>query len=190
MSIFKITVLLVCLCAFILTGCAPGYAVPKGAPAASLAFDLRSDSEGTTSRYFNIFAYEASDCEQSPLGSSMGHVMFAGSREMVGPIDVAADRRLTFAVSYLESRLNQNRGCSFTATFTPRKAERYQVLFSATNQSLNCEMKISDQYGADVDFHSPAASCASSYAGSEENGQGGISESAVRPYIQTAPYSR
>ncbi len=157
-----------------LVGCASTYSPPTNAPSATMTLDLRSDSKGTTMQGYGVFAYKDMNCTPSPLGALMESKQFTGAVERMGPLKVAASSPLTFAVLYGESRMAQNRQCSFTASFLPRAGESYGVQFVVEDGALACGMKIVDGAGQEVRFESPLSSCAETFAGRVKNGGSGL----------------
>lgn len=157
-----------------LVGCASTYSLPTNSPSATMTLDLRSESKGTTMQGYRVFAYQDMNCTPSPLGSLIESKQFTGAVEKIGPIKVVAASPLTFAVLYGESRMSQNRQCSFTASFLPRAGESYGVQFAVADGALACGMKITDGAGQEVSFESPSSSCAETFAGRVKNGGTGV----------------
>ncbi|MBI1891856.1 MAG: hypothetical protein HYS18_14510 [Burkholderiales bacterium] len=163
-----------------LSGCASSYKIPNDHPSASVSFDLTSDSTNTTSKGFNVFAYDDLNCIPSKHGSRIDWKWPANDREILGPASVAAGVSLTFAVLYGESRIAQNRNCSFTASFNPLAGQTYLIRFVVTNQSLACGIQITDSSGTQVAYQAPENSCAETFAGKVKNGGAGILDWKVR----------
>lgn len=179
MKKFAISALLIAL-----TGCASTYKIPDNQASASVSFDLTSDSKSTTSKSFIVSAYEDLSCAPSKYGTRLGTKWPANDHEVLGPVAVAAEVPLTFAVYSSESRFAQNRGCSFTASFTPRAGQHYSVRFASVDQSLACSAKIEDGSGAQVPYQVPEISCAATSAGKVKNGGGSVLDWKV--HVETA----
>ncbi len=123
---------------------------------------------------YRVFAYEDLSCTPSRLGSKLESRQFTDANEKIGPIKVAAESPLTFAILYGEARIAQNRECGFTASFTPHEGESYTVNFAVSNGALACGIGITDGAGHDVPFESPVSSCAETFAGKVRNGGAGL----------------
>jgi len=156
-----------------LTGCASTYTIPSGEPSATIAFDMSSDSSNTTGRSFTVWTYEDTACTPSKNGAILASKGLSNTEEKFGPLKISATSPFTFAVSYLESRIGQNRECSFTATFTPQVGLSYRVRFAAKDQAGVCGIQITDSGGVEVDYASPELSCAETFVGKIKNGGGG-----------------
>ena len=168
--------LLVCSAVLLLGACATTktYTVPSNVPTASLALDLHSVSTGTTSQSYRVFAYDDLNCTASRFGAPLKIVRFAEPSVKLEPIKIVAEAPLTFSILYGESRMAQNRQCSFTASFMPRSGDTYNILFQVAHGAQACGMKIFDKSNSEVSYESPLMSCAETFAGRVRNGGTGI----------------
>lgn len=139
-----------------------------------MMLDLRSESKNTTIQGYEVFAYQDINCAPSQLGLSIESKQFTNAIEKLGPIRVAAESQMTFAILYGEARMAQNRQCSFTASFVPRSGEKYSVQFAVDDGALGCGMQIMDSSGQEIGFESPQESCAETFAGRVKNGGAGF----------------
>lgn len=157
------------------SACQTTYTAPTGKPSANIVVDAGSDSSSTTGGSFNVFAF-ADDvaCKASPHGKNLGTTVFSDGTETYGPISVPAAERFTFAVRYIESRMAQNRDCSFTASFVPEPDHSYLVRFRSVADVSSCSLTVDDQTaGRSVSLAAPQYSCVASVAGRPKNGQAG-----------------
>lgn len=139
-----------------------------------VAFDLASDSTGTTVQSYRVFAYDDLACTPSRHGEKLGQFALGGAREKIGPQKVAAGSPLVFAVQYVEARHAQNRGCTFTAAFTPEAGRSYEVTYLASNQGLACGLQITNERKQPVTFDVPEFTCAAPTPLKARNGGAGV----------------
>jgi hypothetical protein len=159
-----------------LSGCQIAYIAPNGKPAANLTFIVKNDSTKTTGRHIVILKHANVECKADKQGSRLGAKLFAGSKEVFGPVKVLAGEPFAFSISYGESRFAQNRDCAVTASFTPHAEHSYLINFSSVDNVGSCNLEIEDSSQGiplKVEHLSPEYSCVSSFAGKVKNGQPG-----------------
>lgn len=74
---------------------------------------------------------------------------------------------------YIESRIAQNRECSFTFTYKPKVAERYEINFDVVEESTICSATVKDSLGTPVEVEVPEYSCAIGLTKKVRNGRPG-----------------
>lgn len=164
------------LCTLMTACVVPAYTVPDGKPTAELKFEVSTDSAGATlaTPSYLIRKFEDSSCSTATEGSQLLTIKSTGPKDVGGPVKVAADEPLTLAITTLESRLAQNRQCSFTTTFTPAPGQSYTVQFVSRSQASACGMRVLDANGKQVAHKDPVNSCATTFMGQLKNGGGGM----------------
>lgn len=140
------------------TACTVQPLVQPGAPAASLAAQIRNDSSGTMLlRHGVASAFASPSCNGRQL---MAQRMMMAADDTLPHKAIPAGQPFTFNVgTHNAQSFRGNWGCAAAATFTPAPGGVYTSILTTNGDSSSCSMVVVDQNQVPVAMSTPANSC-------------------------------
>jgi deoxyribodipyrimidine photolyase-like uncharacterized protein len=130
--------------AFALAACLPTYEVSTAQDTAEFFLSTTNDSQSTTLRSAYVWAFKDEECTRSPLGMRAGQAVNNDSGATTTPLKVVANEKFVFTAGYIDARFAQNRQCSVTAAFVPRKNRRYKAQLVVSDDVRGCRVGVYD----------------------------------------------
>jgi hypothetical protein len=130
--------------AFGLTACLPAYEVSPANDTAEFSLSATNDSQSTTLRSAYVWAFKDEERNRSELGMRAGQAINNDSGATTTPLKVVANEKFVFTAGYIDARFAQNRQCSVTAAFVPRKNRRYKAQLVVTDDVRGCRVGVYD----------------------------------------------